>query len=156
MSAPTAADFTALLAPISRFVATLDLANTAAAEAALAREFPPAKVDAIAVAARAALASGAICGRGEPGMRFSRVAKPENDAGACSIDAVHMTNAAGPVHTHTKGEVCLCLADSGTPTFEDRSATWIVMPPGSRHVPEVKRGSMLILYWWPQGAVAWG
>ena len=41
-------------------------------------------------------------------------------------------------------------------TFEARSDTWIVMPSGSRHTPTVAGGSMLILYWIPDGAVEWG
>ena len=42
-------------------------------------------------------------------MRFSRVVKPQDDAGGCSIDAVFMQDSAGPVHTHTLGEACLCF-----------------------------------------------
>jgi uncharacterized protein DUF4863 len=151
-------DLNSLLAPVSRLVAALDLADAPAAEAALARQFPPGSegIRRIEESARSALAAGSICTRGEPGMRFSRVIKPQDDIAGCSIDAVHMTNAAGPAHTHTRGEVCLCFPDSGSPTFERRCATWMVLSPGSRHVPEVKGGSMLILYWWPDGAVAWG
>jgi hypothetical protein len=102
-----------------------------------------------------ALKDRKICFRGEPGMTFSRVVKPEADVGGCSIDAVHMTNSVGPVHTHLKGEVCLCFPTDKNAKFEGRSATWMVLPPGSRHCPTVTDGSMLILYWWPEGAVAW-
>ncbi len=150
-------DLKTLLDPISRFVKGLDLSKPQAAEAALAKQFPaksPA-VAAIETAAKAALADGTLCDRGEPGMRFSRFAKPKDDPGGCSIDAVCMADAAGPVHTHLKGEVCLCFPLEGTPTFEGRSATWMVLPVGSRHVPTVKGGKMLILYWWPEGAVDW-
>jgi len=147
-----------LLAPISEFVKTLDAADPAACEKALNDKFPPDSnaVQQIATAARAALVAGTLCSRGEPGMQFSRVIKPELDAAGCSVDAVLMEESAGPPHTHPNGEFCLCIHESGTPTFEDRGDTWIVMPKGSRHVPTVKDGRMLILYWLPDGAVTWG
>lgn len=146
-----------LLEPISRFVTTLDLSDTAAAEAALAAEFPAdgEVVRGIETGARAGVEEGTVCHRGEDGMRFSRIVKPEADVANCSIDAVYMSDAKGPRHTHTKGEVCLCLPDSKDATFEGRQATWMVLPPGSTHEPTVAGGSMLILYWWPDGAVSW-
>jgi hypothetical protein len=151
-------DLKPLLGSVSQFVAGLDLTRPAEAEAALIQRFPPsgAEVTALSAAARAALAAGTICQRGEPGMKFSRVVKPEQDPGGCSIDAVHMNASKGPWHTHLKGEVCLCLPDDPAAKFEGRSATWMVLPVGSRHEPTVTDGSMLILYWWPEGAVAWG
>lgn len=151
-------DLKPLLGPVSTFVVTLDLNDTAAAEASLRRQFPPggAEVAALASAAKAALAAGTICQKGDPGMKWSRVVKPEADPAGCSIDAVHMASSSGPPHTHLRGEVCLCLPEAGTPRFEGRTDTWIVLPPGSRHVPTVTDGTMLILYWLPGGAVAWG
>jgi hypothetical protein len=150
-------DLKTLLAPISKAVAALDLADAKKAETELNRVFPPASpaIQGIRAAAEAALAAGTICNRGEANMRFSRVVKPQDDAGGCSIDAVFMQDSAGPVHTHTLGEACLCFPQSGTPQFEGRGDTWIVMHSGSRHVPKVNGGAMLILYWWPKGAVAW-
>ncbi len=149
---------TELLAPISQFVAALDLSQPAAAEAALNAQFPAegAAVAAIRAAANAALADGSICNKGEGALKYSRVAKPEQDAGRCSIDAVSMTSTSGPFHTHIKGEACLCFPDNAQVTFEGRNATWMVLPVGSRHAPRVENGHMLILYWWPGGAVAWG
>jgi hypothetical protein len=151
-------DLLPLLAPVSRFVATLDLKDASAAEARLRSAFPPggAEVQAIARAAREALTQGSICQRGEPGLRYSRIAKPELDPGGCSIDVVHMDRSQGPFHTHLRGEVCLCLPDDPAATFEGRRETWMVLPEGSRHQPTVDHGAMLILYWWPGGAVAWG
>jgi hypothetical protein len=152
------ADLKSLLAPVSKVVVQLDLTQPPAAEAELNRQFPPAGavVEALATAAREALAAGTICQRGEPGMKFSRVLKPEQDVAGCSIDAVYMNSSKGPWHTHLKGEVCLCLPDSPSAQFEGRSAAWMVLPVGSRHEPTVTGGAMLILYWWPEGAVAWG
>ena len=150
-------DLKALTDPISTFIEGLDAADPAACEAALNEKFPPGSpaVTALRDAAWAAADAGAICDKGEPGMQFSRVAKPDATPGGASIDAVLMENGAGPAHTHPNGEFCLCFGD-GAATFEDRTDTWIVMGAGSRHVPEVKNGKMLILYWLPEGAVAWG
>lgn len=150
-------DLKSLLAPISTFVATLDLEDAGLAEQALAHRFPPEgeEVSAVTSAALAALKAGTICQKGEGALKFSRIAKPEADPGHCSIDAVWMDSSVGPVHTHLKGEVCLCIALAGTPNFEGRTDRWMVLPPKSRHNPTVKNGTMLILYWWPDGAVAW-
>ena len=150
-------DLKSLIEPISRLVTTLDLSDTAAAEAALGAEFAPDgdRVRDIETSARTGMEDGTVCHRGEGGMRFSRIIKPEADAANCSVDAVYMADAKGPRHSHTKGEVCLCFPDDGTVTFEGRRATWMVLPPGSTHEPTVAGGSMLILYWWPDGAVTW-
>lgn len=150
-------DLKSLLEPVSRLVTTLDLSDTAAAEAALGAAFPPNgdRIRDIETSARAGIADGTVCHRGDDGMRFSRINKPEADAANCSVDAVYMTDAKGPRHSHTKGEVCLCLPDDDTATFEGRHTTWMVLPPGSTHEPTVAGGAMLILYWWPDGAVSW-
>ena len=148
----------ALLEPVTKFVATLDAADPAACERALNAKFPATspEIKAIATAAHAAAAAGTICMKGEPNLKFSRVVKPAESSTGASIDAVLMDDVAGPVHTHPNGEFCLCLPVSGQPTFEQRAATWIVMPKGSRHVPTVKSGKMLILYWLPEGACVFG
>ena len=150
-------DLKTLLEPISRFVPELDLADAAGAEAALNERFPAgsAEIAAIRESAFAALAAGEIAERGEAGMKWGRLSKPQDTPGGASIDAVHMSDSSGPAHTHTKGEVCLCFGESDGATFEGRGDTWIVMPAGSRHEPTVKNGSMLILYWLPEGAVEW-
>ncbi len=153
-------DLVTLLDPITRFVATLDASDPKGCESRLEARFPAnaAAIVALRDAAFAALAAGTLCTKGEPGMKFSRVQKPQESPTGASIDAVWMENAAGPAHTHPNGEFCLCLPDPkapGAPTFESRAATWIVMPKGSRHVPTVANGRMLILYWLPAGAVTW-
>ena len=151
-------DLKSLLEPISRSIPELDLSDGAAAETALNERFPPdsAEIAAIREAAFAALEAGEIAERGEPGMKWGRLSKPAETPGGSSIDVVYMSDSSGPPHTHTNGEVCLCLAESDGATFEGRGDTWIVMPAGSRHVPTVAQGSMLILYWLPEGAVEGG
>lgn len=149
-------ELTTLLAPISTLIPTLDLTDPGAAEAALTRALPPGSdaVAAIERAAREALAAGTIAHRGEAPMRFSRVIKPV--AGGPAVDCVHMEDCAGPAHTHPNGEVVLCFPDAPGATFDGRADTWVVHPRGSRHTPTVAGGSMLILYWLPEGAVVWG
>lgn len=149
---------TDLLEPISLFVPELDLSDAADAERRLNERFPPGSTElsAIGRAAFEAVAAGLIAERGEPGMKWGRVSKPGATPGGCSIDAVHMKDSSGPPHTHDTGEVCLCLPENQGASFEDRSETWVVMPAGSRHVPTVRNGSMLILYWIPEGKVTWG
>lgn len=151
-------DLKTLLTPISRFVPELDLGNAAAAEAALNERFAPdsEEIASIRAAAFAALEAGEIAERGEEGMKWGRLSKPQDTPGGSSIDVVYMSDSSGPAHTHTKGEVCLCFGESESATFENRSETWVVMPSGSRHEPTVRGGSMLILYWLPEGAVQWG
>ena len=151
-------DFATHLAEISRFVSTLDLGSAAEAEAALNQSFPPEgeAMRSLTSEAETALAQGEICNRANGAIQYSRIVKPDADPGSCSIDAVLMADCSGPAHTHTEGEVCICIPRSGTPNFDGRSDFWVVMPKGSRHEPTVSEGAMLILYWWPHGAVQWG
>ena len=109
-----------LLEPVSRLVVSLDLSDSNAAEAQLDAAFPPGSeaVQEIERHARAGVADGTICHRGDDSaLRFSRIVKPEADVANCSIDAVYMRDGKGPVHTHLEGEVCLCLPDDATAAF---------------------------------------
>ncbi len=87
-------------------------------------------------------------------LTFGRLAKPAA-AGGFAIDVVDMQGE-GAVHTHTLGEVNLCIAESGDPRFDGQVEGWVVNAPGSRHIPTVTGGRMLIVYWLPNGAVVWG
>lgn len=98
------------------------------------------------------LAEGAIANRGEPPVRYGRVTKAGPATGGFSIDAVHMS-AAGPRHRHPNGEIDWCVPLSGAPTFDGRAAGWVVLPPGSVHVPTVAGGEMLVVYLLPEGAI---
>jgi len=147
-----------LIRDVSVFVGTLDLQDAAGAESELEKRFPPQSqaVRDLIESARVALEKGEICDREGEGVRFSRVLKPEEDAGGCSVDAVLMEDSQGPWHTHLEGEVCLLIPLEGQPRFDGRNSTWMVLEKGSRHAPKVEGGRMLILYWWPKGAVKWG
>lgn len=101
---------------------------------------------------RQGITDGWLAPRGEPGVRFGRVSKPSQDSRGFSIDAVHMDRP-GPEHTHPNGEIDLCFALSGEPRFDGHLPGWVVLPPGSRHVPTVSGGEMAILYFLPGGAI---
>ena len=83
------------------------------------------------------------------GIRFGRVSK---DLGGWSVDAVLMSGP-GPRHRHPLGEVDLCFARSGEPSFEGSKEGWVVLGPETVHVPRVSGGEMLILYFLPQGQI---
>lgn len=84
-------------------------------------------------------------------VRFGRVAK---SLGGYSVDAVCM-NTPGPKHRHPKGEISLCWARDGEPQFDGHSEGWVVLPTDSTHVPTVRGGTMLIIYFLPGGEVEW-
>lgn len=89
-----------------------------------------------------------------PNVKFGRVAKPSDTTHQLSIDAVEMYGEAAE-HTHPNGEVSFCVALDGEPTFMGEPPGWVVVPPGSRHVPTVRNGTMRILYFLPGGAMIW-
>lgn len=152
---PTPDEILAALAPICRKVATLDLTDPAQAEAALEAEVSTEALAEIGALLEAAFQAGWLCPKnGGAGVSFGRVAKATEATAFVSIDAVEME---GPAleHIHPKGEVSLCFARSGDPRFEGRPAGFVVMPPGSRHVPTVTGGRMLIVYFLPDGAMEW-
>jgi len=143
------------LQPFLKFVAELDLNDTESALTRLEEAFPvggPA-VEEIGRLLREGVSSGELCDRENAGARFSRLKKAAADTpGDISIDLVHMS-APGPGHTHPNGEVDLCFAVEGTPTFDGRAPGWTVYPRGSWHVPTVSGGVMDIIYFLPDGAI---
>ena len=128
----------------------LDLSDPAAALAELERRFDPASPAAGALRERLLElhAAGAIANRGELPVQWGRVAKASDASLGFSIDVVYM-NGAGPRHVHPSGEVNFCVPVEGQPTFEGQANGWVVMPPGSAHVPAVVGGTMLIAYLLP-------
>lgn len=153
---PTPEAVVAALAPICRTVAALDLEDAAAAEAALNASVSPESRAEIGSLLEAAFAEGWLAPKsGGPGVFFGRIAKASGATCGQSIDAVEME---GPAlaHAHPQGEVSLCFARSGDPRFDGRPAGFVVLPPGSRHVPTVTGGRMLIVYFLPGGAIEWG
>ncbi len=149
---PNAALLTAL-EPITRYVATLDLSDPAAAQRLLDTAFPPSFRGALDPLFRAAEAAGTLTPRrATPTLTFGRLSKPSAESDYQAIDVVDMAGA-GAAHVHPRGEVSLCLPREGTPVFEGCSTGFVVMPPGSRHIPTVHGGRMVIAYWLPGGEI---
>jgi len=132
----------------------VDLADPESARAALSRRLDPHGPAAAALNRElvALLDAQKIADRGEPPVRWSRVSKANPESSDFSIDAVDM-NGPGPHHAHPNGEVNWCIALEGDPRFDGRPAGWVVMPPGSGHVPTVSGGRMLIVYLLPGGKI---
>jgi hypothetical protein len=141
------------LAPVLRHLAGVDCKDPAATKQ-LNKDLPLTgqTLQAIRSQVVAGLTQGWLTPRGEPGMAYGRLTKATPETQDFSIDSVHMDRP-GPEHTHPNGEINLCLALSGKPTFDGHPAGWVVMPPGSRHVPTVRDGDMVILYFLPRGAI---
>ena len=142
------------LQPLFTFAATLDLQDPQAARQALEKEFPlqGEAMQALRADLVKQLEAGTICHRGEDPLRFSRVAKPCPETLQFSVDTVLM-NGAGPRHCHPRGEIDLCFALDGQPSFDGNPEGWTVYGEESIHVPTVRGGTMLILYLLPDGAL---
>lgn len=132
----------------------VDLSKPAAAREALRARLDPAGKEARALNETlfALLAQGRIAERGAMPVKFGRVTKATPESDDFSIDVVHMEGP-GPHHVHPNGEVNWCVALEGEPRFDGQPAGWVVMPPGSGHVPTVAGGRMLIVYLLPKGAI---
>jgi len=143
------------LAPMAASIANIDLTDRQAAESELERLFPWDQLEAVRAAILSEHAAGSLTPREAGGVRFGRLAKPSDQTSGMSIDAVDISGS-GAEHTHTKGEVSLCLPLEGDPVFEGVSKGWAVLPIGSHHAPTVTGGRMVILYFLPDGAVSWG
>ena len=94
--------------------------------------------------------AGKVADRGELPVEWGRVSKATEETLGFSLDVVHM-NGAGPDHIHPTGEASFCVPLEGEPEFEGTKRGWHVLPPGSRHVPKVTGGRMLIVYLLPNG-----
>jgi hypothetical protein len=150
---PDRSDVLTALAPVLEHLSGVDCRDPGAS-AALNERLPlgGTAMREVEALVRRGVSEGWLTPRGEPGVRFGRVAKPGAESRGFSIDAVHMDRP-GPEHTHPNGEIDLCFALSGAPTFDGRPPGWVVLPPGSRHVPTVAGGEMAILYFLPGGAI---
>jgi len=150
---PSPADaLRAALAPVLERIAAAPIEPSLAD--ALAAELPVdgPLLQAVRAQVIAGLEAGWLTPREADGVRFGRLAKAGPATHGFGIDAVHMRGP-GPGHTHPAGEVDLCFALEGAPTFDGRPPGWTVYPPGSWHVPTVEGGAMAILYFLPGGQI---
>jgi hypothetical protein len=145
-----------VLQPILEVLKDIDpSAPDAAAQVTAALPLDDARVCAARELVTSGLAGGWLAPREAGGIRFGRVAKPNEDLHGFSIDAVEM-DCAGPGHVHPNGEFDLSFSLVGDPQFEGKGEGWVVLPPGSWHVPTVTGGRMGILYFLPGGAIEFG
>lgn len=144
------------LRPIARQVAALDLDDPEEATRRLEAAFSDEELDALDAMLLRAHEAGTLTPRSAgPSVAFGRLAKPGEETASLSIDAVVMSGEAAE-HTHPKGEVSYCVPLEGTPHFDGHRSRWVVLPPHSHHTPTVGDGTMLIVYFLPEGAVTWG
>lgn len=144
-----------LLGPVLDEVAALDLSDPTTALQTLRVRLPDAAMAPVTEALIAAHASATLTPRrAGPTLTFGRLARATPETRDLSVDVVDMRGA-GAVHAHPRGEVSWCIPLEGDPRFEGAASGWVVLPPGSRHVPEVVGGRMLIVYFLPAGAMDW-
>ena len=138
-----------MLEPLLKKLSDIDLeqANPRSAVEGML-PFESAEIQALCDAATDAYREGWLTYKGDPELRFGRLSK---DHCGFSVDAVYMERP-GPRHRHPNGEIDLCIAIDGEPTFDGQSQGWVVYPPDSVHVPTVRDGAMLVLYFLPGGA----
>jgi hypothetical protein len=103
------------------------------------------------------VAEGWLCEREGGGIRYGRIFKSSPELHDFSVDVVDMQDIAGPHHAHPLGEIDLIMpmgnTDCGNAQFDNRSAGWLVYPPGSAHRPTVTQGRALVLYLLPEGRI---
>ncbi len=146
----TKEQFQALLLPFAEKLKAVDVeAKDASQRCEQLLPFHGAEVAKLREAAFAAIASDWLLPKENAGIRFGRVAK---DLAGFSVDAVLMDKP-GPKHRHPNGEIDLCFTRAGAPKFDGKPEGWVVYGKGSVHVPTVRDGEMLILYFLPAGAI---
>lgn len=139
------------LAPVAEALVGVELSDPAAARATIQERLPfegPA-IKAVREAASAGAEAGWLLTRSAGEIRFGRPAK---DLHGFTVDAVSMSGP-GPRHRHPNGEIDLCFTTEGEATFDGNPEGWVIYGPDSVHVPTVRDGSMLILYFLPGGAI---
>lgn len=135
------------LDPVLEHLAALDLSDSDAAARSLTERFGA--MPELQALCRAH--AGELCPREAGSTRFGRLAK---DRRGFSVDTV-LSRGKGMRHTHPAGEVNLCFALEGSPTFDGDPPGWIVYAPGTTHPANVEGGAMFMIYFLPGGQIEW-
>ena len=124
-------------------------------ESYLNESFPPGgeAFDDLAELCRQGIDEGWLCNNEHGGIRYGRVIEHGPETNGFSVDVVLMDSIKGPYHGHPNGEIDLCFAVEGAPSFDGNPEGWTVYKPGTWHVPTVTNGRMGILYFLPEGAI---
>jgi hypothetical protein len=144
-----------MLTRLKNDLAGLDLARPDEARAALQAKYPLSGDYLLEVRrlCERGVEEGWLCSTERGGVRFSRLTPPDKYF-PYSVDAVLLRGPAAE-HRHPKGEINIGWPVEGEPRFCGLEPGWSVFAPGSRHVPEVTGGGMLLLYFLPDGAIEW-
>jgi len=144
------------LQPILDHLGGLDPNDPAGTRASLEKAFPVSSpaVGGIRKLFAQGVEEGWLCQQAAGSARFSRVAKASDGTHGYSVDAVRLSGP-GVWHRHTRGEIDLCFARAAGARFDGNPEGWVVLGPGTDHVPEVTGGTMDILYFLPGGALEW-
>ena len=143
-------DLLAQASAVAAVLRDLDATRPAAAEKALRGL----RVSGFEAALREAHAEGWATPKEAGGVRYGRIARADPALSGFSLDVVEMEGPASGAHTHPRGEFDLSFPLDGQPRFDGRAPGWVVYPPGSRHVPTISGGRMLIAYFLPGGEIA--
>lgn len=135
------------LDPVLAHLKACDLADKAATERSLAQRFGA--MTELQKFCRAHAEE--LCPKAAGATKFGRLAK---DRDGFSVDCV-LSRGKGMRHTHPAGEINLCFAYEGAPTFDGDPPGWIVYPPGTTHPADVKGGAMFMIYFLPGGKIEW-
>ena len=99
--------------------------------------------------------NGWLCPRKGQDLTYGRLIKTSPETFDFGIDTVTMSSV-GPGHTHPHGEIDLCFTMDGHPTFDNNPEGWTIYEPNTWHIPTVTGGTMVILYFLPNGAISFG
>lgn len=150
----TETHFTALMTELAADIADRPLNDDLAAY--LNDRYGPrtARFKAIETACKAGVDAGWLADRqAAPGLKFSRPIKPGPGTKGFSVDVVVMADIAGPHHGHPNGEIDMIMPIDGDAEFDGKGKGWLVYEPGTAHRPTVAKGSAIILYLLPDGAI---
>lgn len=92
---------------------------------------------------------------GEEVRKGARVIEPGPDTCGLSVDVVQLIDFTGPHHGHPGGEVCAVMTEGPEGRFDGNPRGWAVYPPGSEHWPAGTGGRVRILFFLPDGAIAY-
>jgi hypothetical protein len=150
---PTPETLRDALTPLCHTLSTVDPTDAAAATAHLNATQPLSALTELRALLFAARDEGWLTPRrATPTLTYGRIAKSSTETLGFAIDVVDMVGP-GAEHIHPNGEINLCFRESGDPRFCGAAEGWYVVPPGSRHIPEVTGGRMVICYFLPGGEI---
>lgn len=129
----------------------------AALAAHLNAAFPPDGpiFDAIEAACDDGIEGGWMGLQGDAARKGGRVIEPGPASQGYSVDVVQLVDITGPHHAHPGGEVCAVIPEGDRGRFDGNPRGWAVYPPGSDHWPSGTGGRVRVMFFLPDGAIAY-